>query len=185
MDNGASSYRRFLDGDKDALTEIIREYKDGLALFLAGYVNDIVVAEELMEDTFVRLYVRKPHFSEKSSFKTWLYAIGRNIAREYIRKNIKDRCSSLENLPELTDGIYSTEAKILHDERHVALHAALKRLKPEYYRVLWLCYFEDLTSDEIAKVMHKSRNNTFVYIHRAKKALKDEMEKEGFTDENI
>ena len=62
MDNGASSYRRFLAGDKDGLAEVVRIYRDGLTLYLNSLVCNIVIAEELMEDTFVRLYVKKPKF---------------------------------------------------------------------------------------------------------------------------
>ena len=50
MDNGASSYRRFLDGDDKGLAEIVRDYRDGLILYLNGVVNNISVAEELMEE---------------------------------------------------------------------------------------------------------------------------------------
>ncbi len=80
MDNGASSYRRFLDGDDNGIIEIVNNYKDGLILYLNGYVNNIFIAEELTEDTFFRLITKKPKFSGKSTFKSWLYAIGRNIA---------------------------------------------------------------------------------------------------------
>ena len=89
MDNGASSYRRFLDGDDNGITEIVEIYKDGLILYLNGYVNNIFVAEELTEDTFFRLIIKKPKYSGKSTFKSWLYAIGRNVAIDYIRHNSK------------------------------------------------------------------------------------------------
>lgn len=69
MDSGADSYRRFLDGDDEGLAEIVREYKDGLILYLNGYVNNLYIAEELTEDTFFRLITRKPKFSGKSTFK--------------------------------------------------------------------------------------------------------------------
>ena len=49
MDNGASSYRRFLDGDDKGLEEIVRDYKDGLILYLNGFVNNFFTAEELKE----------------------------------------------------------------------------------------------------------------------------------------
>ena len=75
MDNGACSYRRFLDGDDKGLVELVGEYKDGLILFLNGYVNNISVAEELTEETFFRLITKKPRYSGKSTFKSWLYAI--------------------------------------------------------------------------------------------------------------
>ena len=75
MDNGASSYRRFLNGDDEGLTSIIKDYKDGLILYLNGYVNNIYVAEEIMEETFFKLAVKKPKFNERSSFKSWLYTL--------------------------------------------------------------------------------------------------------------
>ena len=62
MDNGASSYRRFLDGDDEGIVEIIRDYKDGLILYLNGFTRNISTAEELMEETFVKLATRKPRF---------------------------------------------------------------------------------------------------------------------------
>lgn len=85
MDNGASSYRRFLNGDDEGLTEIVRDYKDGLMLYLNGFVNNISTAEELMEETFFKIITKKPRFREKYSFKTWLYTIGRNVAIDYLR----------------------------------------------------------------------------------------------------
>ena len=60
MDNGAGSYRRFLNGDDNGITEIIRDYKDGLMLFINRYVNNIHIEEELTEDTFFKLVTKKP-----------------------------------------------------------------------------------------------------------------------------
>lgn len=89
MDNGASSYRRFLDGDDKGLAEIVRDYRDGLILYLHGIVDDISVAEELMEETFFKIVTKKPKFNVKYSFKTWLYTIGRNVAIDYLRHTAK------------------------------------------------------------------------------------------------
>ena len=97
MDNGVSSYRRFLSCDDEGLTLIIKEYKDGLILYLNSYVNNIYVAEEIMEETFFKLAVKKTKFNEKSSFKTWLYTIGRNVAKDYIKHNAKFSTSPIED----------------------------------------------------------------------------------------
>ena len=86
-ENGAMNYNRFINGDKDGMTEVIREYKDGLSLYLNSLVRNICEAEELMEERFVELVVKKPKFTGKSSFRTWLFAIGRYIAYDYIKKN--------------------------------------------------------------------------------------------------
>lgn len=89
MDNGESSYRRFLAGDDEGLYEIICTYRTGLILYLNSFVQNIRTAEELAEDTFAELAIKCPKFSGKSSFKTWLFAIGRNITSKYIRKTRK------------------------------------------------------------------------------------------------
>lgn len=89
MDQAAVEYRRFLDGDDAGLEALIRAYKDGLMLFLNSYVQDLAAAEELMEETFVRLVVRRPHFSPHASFKTYLYTIGRRLAVDYLRRTAR------------------------------------------------------------------------------------------------
>ena len=87
MDNGASSYRRFRDdGDEGGLAEIIREYRDGLIFYINSIVNNIQVAEELAEDTFVLLGTKKPRDKGIGSFKTWLYTIGRNLALNNLKR---------------------------------------------------------------------------------------------------
>ena len=61
MDNGAESYRRYREnGDESGLIEIIRDYKDGLILFLSSIVGDVHTAEDLAEDTFVLIGTKKP-----------------------------------------------------------------------------------------------------------------------------
>lgn len=70
MDRGAECYRRFLDGDDAGLVEIVRDYKDGLTMYLTGLTGDIFAAEEIMEQMFFTLIAKKPRYSGKSSFKT-------------------------------------------------------------------------------------------------------------------
>ena len=67
MDSGAEYYKRFLDGDENAIVDIIREYNDGLIMYLNGVMNDLNAAEDSAEDTFFKLLTRKPSFSGKSS----------------------------------------------------------------------------------------------------------------------
>lgn len=83
MGNDADRYRRFLDGDDNGLREIIDIYYNGLTLYISGIVRDAAETEDIVQDTFVRLAVKKPRFSGKSTFKTWLYAIARNSAYNY------------------------------------------------------------------------------------------------------
>ena len=185
MDNGASSYRRFLDGDDDGFVEIIKDYKDGLMFYINGIVGDLHTAEELTEDTFVKIVTKKPKFSGKSSFKTWLYAIGRNVTLDFLRKRSKLKEVSAEECINLTAEESDFEKAFLKEERKIILHKTMCRLKPEYRQVLQLVYFENFSNKEVSTVMKKSVHNVEVLVSRARKALKQELEKEDFTYEDI
>nr|WP_300789229.1 RNA polymerase sigma factor [uncultured Acetatifactor sp.] len=185
MDNGASSYRRFLDGDDEGIVEIIRDYKDGLILYLNGFTRNISTAEELMEETFVKLATRKPRFWGRSAFRTWLYAIGRNVAMDYLRHSARLSPIPAEELERLAGEEESLEKLYLRTERRILLYQALDRLKIEYRQVLYLVYLEGFDNGEAAAVMHKSRRQIENLVYRAKQSLKSELEKEGFVYEEL
>lgn len=184
MDNGAGSYRRFLGGDEEGLADIVREYKDGLILYLNSFVNNIHTAEDLTEDTFFRLMVKRPHFAGKSSFKSWLYAIGRHIAVDHIRRQSRASLTDPEDAEtarEQTD----LEESYLREERKIAVRRALDKLPSDYRQIIWLIYFEELSHEEAAFVMHKTPRQMRNLLYRAKLAMKTQLEKEGITDENF
>ena len=185
MDNGASSYRRYLDGDDKGLSEIVREHKDGLILYINQFVNNLCVAEELTEDTFFRLITKKPRFSGKSSFKSWLYAIGRNIAVDHIRHNSKIMNTPIEEMDSYISDGKSLEQAYITEESKRTLHSALEKLPPDYRRVLWLVYFEGFSNRDAAVAMKKNDRQIKNLLYRAKRSLKAELEKEGFTYENL
>ena len=181
-DNGKAGYDRYLSGDDSGMGEIISEYKDGLILFLNNYTHNIMTAEELCEDTFVKLAVNKPKFKGNSSFKTFLYAIGRNVALDYLKKH--KNTVPIEELAELEDKS-SLERDYIKEEQKLALRNALKQLKPEYEKILWLTYFEELSNKEAAAVMGKTTHAVQTLVYRARNALKKQLESEGFIYENI
>lgn len=182
MDTGKASYDRYLNGDDLGIGEIIREYKDGLILFLNNYVRNINTAEELCEDTFVKLAVKKPRFRGGSSFKTFLYAIARNVAIDYLRRN--KNTVPIEELTDLEDK-ENLERDYIKQEQKLTLRSALKKLKPEYERVLWLTYFEELSNKEAAAVMGKSTHAIETLVYRARNALRSQLESEGFVYEEL
>ena len=185
MDNGASSYRRFLDGDDKGLAEIVRDYSDGLTLYLNGIVNNIFTAEELMEETLFKIITRKPKFNEKFSFKTWLYTIGRNVAIDYLRHQKKLSNTSFHELENVIREECDLEKLYIVEERKITLHRALRKLSPDYRQVLWLLYFEGLSNAEAAVVMKKNARQMKNLVYRAKSALKSELDKEGFAYEEL
>ena len=184
MDSGTSNYLRFLDGDEEGIVEIIKDYKDGLMLYLNEYVRNIHVAEDLTEDTFVKIVVKKPLFSKKCTFKTWLYAIGRNIAIDHLRRTSKTETVPTEEALTVSDE-ESVERAYIRNERKIHIHRIMKNLKPDYRMVLYLVYFENFSKTQIAQIMRKSRKQIDNLIFRAKLSLKSELEKEGFVYEEL
>ena len=179
MDNGESSYRRFLAGDDEGLHEIICSYRAGLILYLNSFVQNIHTAEDLTEDTFAEIAIKCPKFSGKSSFKTWLYAIGRNITAKHLRKQTKLSVVPLESQEYLADE-ENLESNFIKSEQKRMVHQALHRLKLEYRQVLYLIYFEEFTNAEAALIMKKSSRQIESLLYNAKKALKSELERSGF-----
>lgn len=186
MDNGADSYRRFRDnGDESGLVEIIKDYKDGLILYLTSIVGNIQIAEELAEDTFVLLGTKKPKDKGKSSFKTWLYTIGRNVAIDYLRKHAKHIEVSIDENTNLISEEDDLELIYIKKEQHILVHRAMRKLKPEYRQILWLIYFDGLSNKEAAEVMRKSVRSIETLVYRARKALKSQLEMEDFDYEKL
>ena len=183
MDIGAEHYRRFLDGDDGGLADIVIAYRDGLILFLNTYVADMAAAEDLAEDTFFRLAVKKPHFRQQYSFKTFLYTIGRNLALNYLKRSHRKNIS-ISEVPDSPD-LRQLEEVYIINERKKQLHSAMKKINPDYSRILWLTYFEGFSNGESAAALGKTVRQIENLLYRAKHSLKTELEKEGFTYENL
>ena len=178
MDNGASSYRRFLDGDESAFDEIMKELFDNLVFFIDRYVHDIHAAEDIAIDTFSDLVVNRHRYNFKVTLKTYLFMLGRSRALNYIkhRKVIDfvelseaDKVSKQETLEEI----------VLVDERKRVVNNSLSSLSDDMRVVIHLIYFEGLSYDEAAKVMKKNRKQVDNLLYRAKKELRIILGKDG------
>ncbi len=166
-------YARYLreGGDAD-LRVLLERYRERLTLFLFGYVHNMEDAEELMLDAFAAAASGTARFSGKSSFKTWLFSIGRNLALRRLRS--RRRTEPLEEQAAVAE--QTPETELLRQEKRRRLYEALEKLNPDYRQVLWLLYFEELGSEEIARVTGKSRKQVYNCAARGKAALRELLE---------
>lgn len=183
-ENGARNYQRFLNGDNEGMSELIKEFKDGLSLFINSMVRNICEAEELMEETFVELVVKRPKYSGKSSFKTWLYSIGRNITYDYLKKKNRNYSLPIDELYEISDE-QDLERSYIRHEQTIALYHALENVNTDYSQALHLVYIEGMSIAEAAQIMNKSKKQMENLVCRGKKAMKVQLEKEGFVYEGL
>lgn len=179
MDIGKKAYEDYLNGDNNGLSVIVRTYSDSLVNFIYKYVRDKQIAEDLMQDTFVELISRKNRFRGESQFKTYLFRIARNKTIDFIRKSEKTVFIFDESTLCDEDSV-CVEDEICNSETKSCLHSAIQSLNPLYGEVIYLSYFNDLTNDEIAIVIGKSKRQTEQLLYRAKQSLKSALEKEGF-----
>ena len=179
MDNGASSYRRFLNGDESAFDDVMKELFDNLVFFVDRYVHDIHAAEDIAIDAFSDLVVNKHRYNFKVTLKTYLFMLGRSRALNYIKHR------KVINFVELTEADNTLaeqetlEEIILSDEKKRIVNNALNSLTDDMRVVVHLVYFEDLSYDEAAKVMKKNRKQVDNLLYRAKKELSIILGKDG------
>lgn len=171
MDHGESSYRRFLEGDKDAFDAVLALYFDSLTFFIYRFVRDVHAAEDLAIDSLLELIVHPRRYNFKTPLKTYLFTIGHNKAVNHVK-----RMSRVE-LRDLTDADFadavSLEEAVLRGEEERELNLALEKLPCDMRTAVHLVYFESLTYEETAKVMKKSRKQVDNLLYRAKAILRD------------
>ena len=176
-------YRRFLsERSENDLRILLERHRESLLLFLMGYVGNEEDAEELMMDAFAVIASGTSAFSGRSSFKTWLFGIARNQAKMFLRKK-KGFFFSLEEMLEKTrkepvseSQSDTPELSLLRKEQNKELYLALETLPPLYRQVLYLLYFEKMSTDEAALVMRKSKKQIYNLTERGRKALKEKLE---------
>ena len=184
MDNGASSYHRFLNGDESGFDEIIHLYRENLIFFINRYVGNYYTAEDLAEDAFLELLLHPKRYDFKRSLKTYLFTIARNKAVDYIRHN--KRLIQFSADPKETGAFSSVEDKYLINEKHRELHKALNSLKADYKTAIHLVFFEDMSNEEAAAVMRKNKKQVENLLYRAKLSLRTILEKEkGYNHEGF
>lgn len=183
MANCTELYRSYLAGDDSALCGIVEEHNSKMTMFIYSYVKNIQDAEDIAAETFLTLIIKKPHFKEDSSFKTWLYQIARNKALDFLRSQNRHPSEDISEHEDLSDS-ETPEEEFLMTEREKMLHNAMDKLPKEYNEVLQLMYFSGLNTEQIASVMKVNNKKVINLTYRAKQALKKQLEQEGFVYED-
>lgn len=177
--NGESSYRRYIKGEKEAFDEIINLYKTGLIGFIFCRIGDMALAEDISEDCFVELIVNPTRYKFKSSLKTYLYGIAHNKTKEHFRQKKSASFVSIEALDEIVSSD-NMSSNVEQAENREMINKALLSLPKDYREVLYLLYFDEMSYEEISKIMKKSVKQIYNLAFRGKTMLKKILEKDGF-----
>lgn len=160
-------------GNISAYEQLVDRYKNmvfTLAMRLVGNRED---AEEVAQDTFLKVYDAISNFKGDSKFSTWLYKITYHKGLDYIKKiKAQPRTNSL-------DGSYELDFQLMNEtwdsleskEKRRNVNKAIEKLEGEDALLITLFYFEELTLKEIANITDLAANTLKVRLHRARKKL--------------
>ncbi len=178
---GASSYRRFLQGDESGLNAFVAEYSDALVRYAAGFVG-AAAAEDLAAEAMALFLYKRKTFPDEWRMRAYLYKIVRSKSMDYLRRH-KDTVP-LEDVQAVL-GQGDPLSDILRRERNEVLRRCLCQLPGQYREVLTLAYLEDFQIREICTVMGRTSKQVYNLLSRAKTALKDLLEKEDISYEDL
>lgn len=162
--------------DEGSLGELIALYREKLIRYIASRIDNTDIAEELAEDTFVELLAHPHRYRGECGVKTYLFAIARHKLIDHLRK--KSRLEQLELTEDISSSAPLPEDMVCADEEKRELRSALAQLSVshrDYYDALYLFYFEDMSTKEVARIMKKSVKQTENLLYRGKIALAAKM----------
>jgi len=173
-------YRRFIDGDRDALTTLVNLFSQDLTRFISHIVGNHHDAEELMIDAFTRLVRNKDRIKNHNALKSYLFTVGKNLALNFLKKN-KSNPVIFENIDNvLEDAGKTPDAELFRQEQKSQLDGAMARLKQPHREALKLIYFENKSYADAGAAMDKTVKQIDNLLYNAKAALKKILESEDF-----
>lgn len=176
-------------GDMSAFELLVRRYQDALVNYIYYIINDYHRAEDLAQETFLRVFKSASRYEPKASFKSWLYTIATNLSRNEIRNRARRNTYFLEDMVDEGQDVYHSEfmtdtryqPDILYEkkERQQLIKKALKQLPENQRLALTLVTYQELSYEEISEILNCSIGAVKSLIHRARQNMKKLLIKAG------
>lgn len=179
--------RELQEGRDGALSELIARWREPLFSFAYRYVQNAADADEVGQETFVRVYQHRHRFRLDARFSTWLFAIAANLCRNRARWRRRHATVSLDGPCNSEDegmsgrwtedvDAQTPEDSAARKERAVAVREAVSKLPHDLKTALLLFQYEGLSHQEIADVLKCSPKAVETRIYRARRRLKKKLD---------
>ncbi|MEE9466033.1 MAG: sigma-70 family RNA polymerase sigma factor [Candidatus Neomarinimicrobiota bacterium] len=174
---------QFQAGNENAYLDIVQRFKDRLFSFIYRFVGDTDLAEDLVQDTLVKVYTHKHSYREIARFSTWIYTIAGNLARTELRKRRRRATFSMSSLGlggkelELPSTDYAPTK--IHEGAEIEenIGRALRNLPLHFRTVVILRDVQELSYDEISKIMQIPLGTVKSRVNRARLRLQEMLSK--------
>lgn len=175
-------------GREPAFRELIRRYERPVFSLIYRMVRDNTVAEDLAQDTFIKVLNHLDKYRPEFKFSSWLFKIANNVAIDHLRKRQLDTIS-MDGSPhamtaaeadassfELADQAESPLDELASRELGAIIEQAIGSLRPEYRNCIMLRHVEGRSYEEIAATLDLPLGTVKTYIHRARHQLREALE---------
>ncbi len=181
LDPDAALMLRVKQGDTGAFEQLVDKYKQAVMNLAYRMLHDATEAEDLAQMVFVQVHKSAHRYEVSSKFSTWLFTIARNLSLNEIRRRSRHPADSLDAQPDQEDQPQrqyedkreaSAPERLLHGELEQKIEEALAELPENQRTAIFLCRQDELSYEDIAKVLGCSLSATKSLIHRGRETLK-------------
>jgi len=169
--------KEFQNGNRNSYNQLVIRYRDKIISFLYRYMHDMDSAEDLAQDTFFKVYLKKDSYKETYKFSTWLFTIAANLAKTELRKLKRRKTSSISDINEKgsSENIFIDEnntEKSSNNESKI-LQKALSELEHDYKIIIILREIQELSYDVISRILQLPLGTVKSRINRGKLKLRE------------
>ncbi len=150
---------RFQKGDLYAFDLIVKRYKDQLLNFIYRFVGNQEEAEDIVQETFLRVYRKRKAYKRIAKFSTWIYTIAGNLARTELRRRKRRKLFSVTDMGfedrdyEISDEGYNPESEVDGLIQEEIIQREIENLSPKFREVIILRDVQELSYEEISKII--------------------------------
>ncbi|HEV2330851.1 MAG TPA: sigma-70 family RNA polymerase sigma factor [Verrucomicrobiae bacterium] len=184
-DPDAALMLRVKRGDRAAFAELVDKYKQRVMNFVYHRLRDEAEAEDLAQNVFLQVYKSRTRYKQTAKFSTWLFTIAHNLCLNELRRRSRHPAESLEEThteneeqpPRQIEDKSQVAAPdhVLRGELSQKIQEALDELPENQRSAILLCREEELSYEQIAKVLRCSLSATKSLIHRGRETLKEKL----------
>ena len=170
---------RFQEGDINAYNELVKRYKDRLLNFVLRYFNNVEQAEDVVQDTLIKLYTHASYYKNVAKFSTWIFTIAKNNALTELRKNKRKKTDSLwtddGQVIDINSKEESLDTKVQNEIAIDQLNKFLDEIPENFRMAVVLRDFQELSYEEISKILEIPIGTIKSRINRGRIQLAEKM----------
>ncbi|WP_338780142.1 sigma-70 family RNA polymerase sigma factor [Metabacillus sp. FJAT-52054] len=159
------------DEREDYFKQVMEDYGTELLKLAYSYVKNQETAKDLVQSTFVSVYLNLSSFNGEASIKTWLYRITANKCKDHLRSAYVRRVFPVHQMKESLHNENQTETALMDGELSEWLKACIFKLPVKYREVIMFYYYQELSAADIAEVLDIPESTVRTRLDRARKKL--------------